>query len=80
MTQLTLDFRNTAGKMKPMHAVNNGPTAPSVRKGNTTFPYFVQAGIPYARNHDASFYQGYGGESTDFFIRREPCTASFLMY
>ena len=46
-----------------MHAVNNGPLAPSVR-GTSNFELYKAAGIPYARNHDASFYSGYGGEHT----------------
>ena len=64
MINITIDFQKTEGKMKPMHAVNNGPAGSRVRKGNSTFEYFKEAGIPYARNHDAAFYQGYGGEYT----------------
>ena len=46
-----------------MHAVNNGPAGSAVRAtGNDEA--FARAGIPYARNHDASFYSGYGGENT----------------
>ena len=64
MTSITFDFQKTAGKIKPLHAVNNGPAGSRVRRGNSTFAYFKEAGIPYARNHDASFYVGYGGEYT----------------
>ena len=65
MTQLTLDFRNTAGKMKPMHAVNNGPVYKFASDQRiTNLDAFVNAGIPYARTHDASFYATYGGEHT----------------
>ncbi len=64
MTTIQLDFNQTAGKIKPMHAVNNGPVGSRVRQGNSTFAYFEEAGIPYARNHDASFCQSYGGEYT----------------
>lgn len=64
MTDIKIDFSKVTGKIKPMHAVNNGPAGSSVRKGNNTFDYFREAGIPYARNHDAAFYQGYGGEYT----------------
>ena len=52
-------------KIKPMHAVNNGPI-----KGSRMFPCsgnfdaYKEAGIPYARNHDAAFCSSYGGEHT----------------
>ena len=64
MRNIFIDFNETDGKMKPMHAVNNGPAGSRVRKGNSTFAYFEEAGIPYARNHDAAFCQSYGGEYT----------------
>ena len=64
MTTIQLNFNQAAGRVKPMHAVNNGPVGSRVRKGNETFSYFAEAGIPYARNHDASFCQSYGGEYT----------------
>ena len=64
MALVKIDFEKTAGKIKPMHAVNNGPVGSKVRQGNSTYPYFKEAGIPYARNHDASFHEGYGGEYT----------------
>lgn len=52
------------GKMKPMHAVNNGPkkTPPEQSCGN--FKEYKAAKIPYARTHDASFCSAYGGEHT----------------
>ena len=61
MAKITVDFSNCNGSIKPMHAVNNGPLAPTVR-GTSNFEIYKAAGIPYARNHDASFYSGYGGE------------------
>ena len=64
MTTIQIDFNRTDGAVKPMHAVNNGPAGSRVRKGNETYTYFSEAGIPYARNHDASFAQCYGGEYT----------------
>ncbi len=59
-------FENESiGKVKPMHAVNNGPV---YKFGSdqriTNIDAFRDAGIPYARNHDASFYSSYGGEHT----------------
>ncbi len=56
-----VDFSNSCGIIKPMHAINNGPLKMSVR-GTSNFEEYKAAGIPYARNHDASFYTGYGGE------------------
>ena len=61
MRTLTVDFAKECGKIKPMHAVNNGPLAPTVR-GTTNFEQYKAAKIPYARNHDASLYSGYCGE------------------
>ena len=63
MTSITIDLSKTLGKIKPMHAVNNGPAGSEVR-GTSNIELFRAAGIPYARNHDASFYSGYGGEHT----------------
>ena len=64
MQNIKIDFNEKNGKIKPMHAVNNGPVGSRVRLGNSTYEYFREAGIPYARNHDASFCQEYGGEYT----------------
>ena len=63
MSTVKADFSQAAGKVKPMHAVNNGPTYkfyPGQRITNVDA--YREAGIPYARNHDASFYADYGGE------------------
>lgn len=62
MTQLTFDLSARGGKIKPMNAVNNGPTDPGVRKVKTNFDAYKAAQFPFARNHDASFFTGYGGE------------------
>ena len=65
MTNVTVDLSNAIGKMKPMHATNNGPKykfAADQRVSN--LDAFREAGIPYARNHDASFNSAYGGEHT----------------
>ena len=64
MINIIVDLSKISGKIKPMHAVNNGPVGSKVRKGNSTYEYFREAGIPYARNHDASFHTAYGGEYT----------------
>lgn len=64
MTELTFDLSSRGGRIKPMNAVNNGPTSPSVRLTYTNFDAYKAANIPFARNHDASFFAGYGGEHT----------------
>lgn len=64
MNTVNVDFSVKCGAVKDMHSVNNGPAGSRVRGGNSTFPYFKVAQIPYARIHDASFYEGYGGEYT----------------
>ena len=61
MQLIKVDFSDICGKIKPMHAVNNGPAGSRVR-GTGNFKEYEEAGIPYARLHDASFYSGYGGE------------------
>lgn len=58
--KVTVNPSNIVGKVKPMHCVNNGPTKGEL--GN--FESFKALEIPYVRNHDASFYSGYGGEHT----------------
>ena len=63
MTTVKFDLAKADGKIKIMNAVNNGPAGSPVRKtGNTEFYKALE--IPYARNHDASFYSAYGGEHT----------------
>ena len=65
MAQIKVDFNNTVGRVKPMHAVNNGPVYKFGEVMSiTNIEAFREAGIPYARNHDASFYDMYGGEHT----------------
>lgn len=66
MSNLTVDFSKSDGRIKPMHAINNGP-----RKGvgfgrqkTTGFDAWRSAGIPYVRTHDSSFCSIYGGEHT----------------
>ena len=63
MRKITVDILNTGGQIKPVNAVNNGPSGKSVR-GISNFEDYRALEIPYARNHDASFYSNYGGEHT----------------
>ena len=64
MTELNIDLALRGGSMKPMNAVNNGPSSPGVRDSYSSYEPYKAAHIPYARNHDASFFTGYGGEHT----------------
>lgn len=54
MNTVQVDFSQITGKMKPMHAVNNGPIPASME-------LFREAGFPCCRNHDAAFAAQYGG-------------------
>ena len=62
MLNFNLDLSKRGGKIKPINAVNNGPTGGGVRQQKSNFDAYRELEIPYARNHDASFYQPYGGE------------------
>jgi hypothetical protein len=63
MQETTVKFQSDLGKVKPMHAVNNGPVYKFASDQRiTNIDPWREAGIPYARNHDASFYATYGGE------------------
>ena len=53
------------GFVKPMNAVNNGPVYIKNEDQNlTNLHLYKEAGIPYARTHDASICYDYGGEHT----------------
>ena len=54
MKQVTVDFSKVTGRIKPMHAINNGPVAKNMES-------FREAGFPCCRNHDAAFAAQYGG-------------------
>ena len=63
MRQVKVNFSQSLGKVKPMHAVNNGPVYKfAADQRITNIDAYRDAGIPYARNHDASFCATYGGE------------------
>ena len=57
---ITADPGKTTGKVKYMNGINNGPVVGSRGRGNMQL--WKAAAIPYARNHDAAFFSGYGGE------------------
>ncbi|MBQ9131889.1 MAG: hypothetical protein IJX62_05415 [Clostridia bacterium] len=63
MLHVSVNFCKDAGAVKPMHATNNGPVYKfAADQRVTNIDAFREAGIPYARNHDASFCATYGGE------------------
>lgn len=64
--KITINKEVEKGVIKPLHCVNNGPlhNKGSIGTGRSTLKLFKEAGIPYARNHDASFFSSYGGEHT----------------
>ncbi len=61
MKNITVDLTRSEGTINIMHAVNNGP---AITEAGGNHEWFAKAGIPYARNHDASFNWCYGGDHT----------------
>lgn len=51
MSKITVNFQEKLGKIKPMHAVNNGP---AFYLNERFWEEAKQAGIPFARTHDTS--------------------------
>ncbi|MBQ9743896.1 MAG: hypothetical protein IJW19_02105 [Clostridia bacterium] len=64
MSTVKINFGKTVGKIKNMHAVNNGPIIAGSDQTRGNHLYYKAAKIPYARNHDAAFDSRYGGEHT----------------
>jgi hypothetical protein len=62
MKNVVINFHQNNGKIKPMHAVNNGPVGSGVRGKTGNFSAYQDAKIPFARLHDSAHYSGYGGE------------------
>lgn len=58
MSAITLHPETVIGQIKRMHAVNNGPARSRIDNCDD----YARAGIPYARNHDASYCEEYGNE------------------
>ena len=58
MSTITLHPETVVGKIKRMHAVNNGPAKCRIDNCDD----YRRAGIPFARNHDASYCEEYGSE------------------
>ena len=59
---IKVDLLKDCGKIKPLHAVNNGPVRPRSDMVSGNFADYKAARFPYERNHDASYCAGYGGE------------------
>lgn len=58
-----VDFFKSAGVVKPMHSVNNGPVYKfKADQRITNLDSYRDAGIPFARTHDAAIDYNYGGE------------------
>ena len=64
MANIKVNFNNSIGKIKPMHAVNNGPIIARKDQSRGNDAAYGAAGIPYARTHDSSAFAGYGGPHT----------------
>ena len=63
--KLTIHFNESAGRIKPMNAVNNGPVyTKNADQNSGNMAAYTEANIPYARTHDAAFFARYGGEHT----------------
>lgn len=61
MNVVKFDFAESCGKIKVMHAVNNGPRLPAKTQTRSNFETYKAAGIPYARYHDTGFWFEIGG-------------------
>lgn len=64
MSTVSINYSNKLGKIKVMHAVNNGPVVAGKDQTRGNELSYQAARIPYARVHDAAFFAGYGGEHT----------------
>ena len=65
MEKIKIDLTARGEQIKVMNAVNNGPAGVDVRNPDrSNMNLFREAEIPFARNHDASFYGLFGGEHT----------------
>lgn len=63
MIKARVDFTKSAGAVKPMHGVNNGPVyKPGAEIQDTNnMKAYTEAGFPFARTHDSAFHAAYGG-------------------
>ena len=68
---VTVDPAGDAGPVKPMNGVNNGPVVAwgssdsgNYDRGRSNFAWYKALEIPFARTHDANFFNLYGGPHT----------------
>ena len=65
MSKIIINADKKEGKIKPMHAVNNGPIYKfGEAQRITIIEAYRAAGIPYARTHDSTACSVYGGPHT----------------
>ena len=64
MTTIQFDSNKIIQSIKPMNAVNNGPTRPMSTQTRGNFETYSAAGFPYARTHDANHCTSYGAPHT----------------
>ena len=64
--EVSVDVNTALGPVKPMHAVNNGPSVskPGGDQKRSNFEEYRAARIPFARIHDANYCASYGGPHT----------------
>ncbi len=60
--KLSIQYQKPVGQIGFMNAVNNGPVIPKNGLWAGNLEAYAKANIPYARVHDASFCNWYGGE------------------
>ena len=60
MNKLEFHLKN-CGQIRPMHAVNNGPSKAKKTQSMSNFEDYRDAKIPYARLHDTVGWRGMGG-------------------
>ncbi len=62
---MKIDYSRKLSAIKPMNAVNNGPSfTRNADQNSGNLADYAAANIPFARTHDASFWSRYGGEHT----------------
>ena len=61
-TEIFINLCETAGRIKEMHCVNNGPVGRANYEQRSNFAGFAALNIPYVRNHDASLSEAYGSQ------------------
>ena len=62
MQEIRVHCQTSAGKIRPMHGVNNGPTPARTYEKRSNFDSFAALKIPFVRNHDASLSEAYGSQ------------------